>query len=119
MPVSQREVKELRREGLAQSLGNGRPPALETMAEIIGFMVQQMRASEYTEPEMYHDIELVLRAAEVDREDLRAALGTLKALNYPPGLIKLLTSLARKAMPKQLYCPPGWNPSRRRLHSGH
>lgn len=109
MAVSQQEVDELRREGQALGL-DGITNVLETTAERIGFMVAEARAMEMDETEMLDRIELVARAAQTDQQDLRAARDTLKALNYTPALIKLLTALARKAKPK----PPSWIERKRR-----
>jgi hypothetical protein len=77
---------------------------LQTVAEIVGYLIHQLRSIGADQAEVLQDVELVVRAAEIDRQELRAARDVLRSLNYSPGLIKLLTALARKSKPK----PPPW-----------
>jgi hypothetical protein len=44
-----------------------------------------------------------IRAVRIDSVALRAARDVLKPPNYSPALIKLLTTLARRAKPKPSY----------------
>jgi hypothetical protein len=103
MPVSQHDVDELRREGLAMGL-DGTCCVLQTTAEHLGFMIAQARALGMDETDVLDAVELVVRAVEVDKQELRSARDVLKALNYSPALIRLLTRLARAAKPP----PPSW-----------
>src|SRR5205814_929120 len=100
------DVDELRRTGEARGLDSSNQ-ILQTPAERIGFMFADTRAMGLDETEQLEFVELVLRAADVDRQDLREARDTLKALNYSPDLIRLLTALARKAPAKPVYFTPG------------
>lgn len=100
MSVSQAEVDALRREGERLNLDNIQH-VLETQAEIIAFMIAEARASGLDEDEALDRVELVARAAEIDREELVSARATLKALHYPAALTKLVTRLAAQAKPRR------------------
>jgi len=106
MAVSERDVIELRRAGQAQGVDVS-SYVLRTTAELVGYMVAEARAWELGEAESHNRIELVLRAAEVDRQDVRAARDALRALNYSPDLIRMLTRLSARARPKPTWMPPG------------
>ena len=99
MPVSQHEVDELRREGQAQSLDDA-DNTLQTVAENLGFLIHQLRHLGADQAEVLHDIELLARAAEFNKSELREARDVLRALNYPPAISQLLTALARRAPPR-------------------
>lgn len=105
MPVTAAEVAELRAEGQARGLSG--PLVLETTAELIGFMVAEARTMGLDETEMLNRIELVARAAEIDRQELRTARDTLRALSYSPSLSRLLTRLAKRAKPKETWSRHG------------
>ena len=100
MPVSAAEVAELRAAGLALPPGGDVDTTLTTFAEIIGYTIHGLREMGADRDEILHSVELVLRAAEVERESLREARDTLHRLGYGDDLAKVLTQVARKAKPK-------------------
>jgi hypothetical protein len=108
MPVTAAEVAELRKAGQALSLDDV-DNTLRTSAEIIGYLIHSARSIGANQAEQLHMVELLIRAVEMDRENVREARDVLQALGYPPELTKLLTALARKAKPK----PPSWIERRR------
>jgi len=81
MPVSQREVDELKAAGERMSLDDA-DTTLQSVAEIIAFQVYQCRHLGADQAEVLHDIELLARAAEFNKSELRAARDVLRALNY-------------------------------------
>jgi hypothetical protein len=99
VPVSQREVDELRREGQAQSL-DAADCTLQSVAEILGFQIHELRHLGADQSQVLHDVELLVRAVEFNRSELREARDVLRALNYPPAISQLLTRLARRAPPR-------------------
>ena len=96
MPVSQHEVDELRRRGQAQSLDDA-DTTLQSVAENLGFLIHQLRHLGADQAEVLHDIELLVRAVELDRESIREARDILLRLGYGRDLGLLMTRLARKA----------------------
>jgi hypothetical protein len=98
MPVSAAEVAELRREGAELNLDDV-VNVLHTTAEHLGYLIAGLRSLGADQSELLHDIELLIRAARLDRVDLRQARDVLRSLNYDPAVIRLLTALARKAPP--------------------
>lgn len=101
------EVSELRRAGELLDLDHV-DATLKTTAEMLAFLVTELRASGADEAEVLDAVELLAKAAQIDQQDLRSARATLKSLNYPPALISLLTKLARKAPAMKTYRLPGW-----------
>jgi hypothetical protein len=99
MPVSQIEVDALKAEGEARGLDDA-DTTLETLAEQLGFVVYQLRHLGADRAEVLHDVELLVRAVELDRESIRTARDTLGALGYGADVTMLLTALARRAKPK-------------------
>jgi hypothetical protein len=99
MPVTAAEVAELRAAGEALSLDDVDHP-LRTTAEIIGYLIYSERSIGADQTETLNMVELLVRAAEFDRDDIREARDTLGALGYGTDATKLLTRLARKARPK-------------------
>ena len=99
MPVSQRDVDELRRKGQAQSL-DGADTTLQTSAELLGFVIHSARSIGPDQTETLNMVELVVRATDMWREDIREARNVLQALNYPPAISQLLKALARRAPPR-------------------
>jgi hypothetical protein len=100
MSVSVAEVDELRREGEARGLDDA-DTTLQSYAEILGYAVHEARGHGW---DVNDYVELLVRATDLSREDIRQARDVLQALGYPPQLTKLLTALVRKAKPK----PPSW-----------
>ncbi|MBR1298555.1 hypothetical protein [Bradyrhizobium sp. AUGA SZCCT0042] len=96
--VSVAEVAELKAAHEAQPPGDV-DTTLETPAEVVAFLVHRLRSIGADEEELAHDVELVLRAAEMERESIRAARDTLAALGYGTAITKAMTALARKAKP--------------------
>jgi hypothetical protein len=103
MPVTQAEVDELRREGEARGLDDV-DRTLQTYAEIIAFQIHQWRHFGADQAETLRDVELLLRALELDRESIREARDILLRLGYGRDLGPLMTALARRAKPR----PPVW-----------
>lgn len=103
MPVTQAEVDELRREGEARGLDDV-DNTLQTYAEIIAFQIHQWRHFGADQAETLRDVELLIRASELDRESIREARDILLRLGYGRDLGLLMTKLARKAKPP----PPTW-----------
>ena len=104
MPVSSAEISELRAAHQARlQLGDvdNTLQALHTTAEVIGFMIHEMRGAGADQAEMLHDVELVLRAANVHGEDIRQARDVLARLGYGADLAKTMTGLARRVRPKR------------------
>jgi hypothetical protein len=99
VPVSQHEVDELRREGEAQSL-DAADCTLQTSAELLGFVIYSARSMGADQTETLAMVELLVRATDMWREDIREARNVLQALNYPPAISQLLTALARRAPPR-------------------
>jgi hypothetical protein len=97
--VSAAEVAALKADGERMSLDDA-DTTLETVAEIIAFQVHQCRHFGADQAEVLHDVELLVRAAELDREAIRTARDTLGSLGYGADVTKLLTALARRARPK-------------------
>jgi hypothetical protein len=108
MPVSAAEVAELREAGRSLSLDEV-DNTLRTSAEIIGYLIHSLRSIGGDQTEVLHDVELLVRASDMWREDVRKARDTLGALGYGTDVTKLLTALARKAKPR----PPSWIEQRR------
>jgi hypothetical protein len=77
-----------------------------TPAEVIGFLIFRLRSIGADAAELAHDVELLVRAAQMDRETIREARDTLALLGYGPDLSKLLTHLARRARPKRRFTFP-------------
>jgi hypothetical protein len=103
VPVSQHDVDELRREGQALSLDDV-DHTLRTNAEVIAYLIYGSRSIGADQAEQLRLVELLVRAVEMTRENIREARDVLQALSYPPELTQLLTALARKAKPE----PPSW-----------
>ena len=99
MPVSQHEVDELRRKGQAQSL-DAADCTLQTSAELLGFVIHSARSIGADQTETLAMVELLVRATDMWREDIREARNVLQALNYPPAISQLLKALARRAPPR-------------------
>src|SRR4051812_47498359 len=103
MPASLAEIAELRREGEALSLDDI-DRTLQSLAEIIGFFIHQLRSIGADQAEVLHHVELLVVATSVDRTAIRTARDTLGSLGYGAGITRLLTRLAKKAKAK----PPYW-----------
>ena len=99
MPVAAAEVAELRAAGEALSLDDVEH-TLRTTAEIIGYMIYSERSIGADQTETLNMVELVVRATDMWREDIREARNVLYALNYPPAISQLLKALARRAPPR-------------------
>jgi hypothetical protein len=99
MSVSAAEVDELRRAGEARGLDDA-DTTLQSVAENLGFLIHQLRHLGADQAQVLHDIELLARAAEFNKSELREARDVLRALNYPPAISQLLTALARRAPPR-------------------
>jgi hypothetical protein len=97
--VSAAEVAELKAEGEALSLDDV-DNTLQTTAEIIGYLIHQLRSIGADQAEVLHDVELVVRAAGMWREDVRQSRDILLRLGYGRDLAMLLTKLARRAKPR-------------------
>jgi hypothetical protein len=108
MPVTAAEVAELRQAGQALSLDDV-DNTLKTQAEVVGYLIHSARSMGANQAEQLHVVELLIRAVEMDRENVREVRNTLSALGYGHDLAVLLTSLSRKAKPK----PPSWIERRR------
>jgi hypothetical protein len=107
MPASVAEIAELRREGQALSLDDV-DRTLQSLAEIIGFFIHQLRSIGADQAEVPHHVELLVVATSVDRTDIREARDVLLRLGYGRDIGLLLTKLARRAKPKPVYwTPPG------------
>ena len=96
MPVTAADVREFRAE-LPASLDGVGPLLLKTYAEQIAYTFTEMRSTGLDEADVLDRVELILRAAQVDREGLYEARDLLRQLGYSASLIKLLGVLARKA----------------------
>jgi hypothetical protein len=97
-PVSLAEIAELR------AAFKERPPGavdntLQTLAEHIGYFIHGMRQLGADQTELAHDIELLLRASNTDRESIREARDLLAQLGYPREITSMMTRVARKAKP--------------------
>lgn len=103
MSVSAAEVVALRAEGEAMSLDHV-DTTFNTPAENLGYLIHQLRSIGADQAEVLHDIELLVRATDMWREEVREARDTLGALGYGTDVTKLLTGLARRAKPR----PPTW-----------
>lgn len=101
--VAAAEVAELKAEGERMSLDDA-DTTLQSTAEIIAFLVHQLRHLGEDQSHVLHDVELLVRAVELDRDAIRTARNTLGSLGYGADVTKLLTALARKAPPP----PPSW-----------
>jgi hypothetical protein len=99
MSVTAADVAELREAGRALSLDDV-DCTLRTTAEVLGFMVAEARALGMNAFETLECVELVVRAVELNRDDLREARDVLVRLGYGRDLGMLLTRLARKAKPR-------------------
>ena len=99
MPVTAAEVAALRAAGQAQSL-DGADTVLESVAAQLAFLIYQCRHFGADQAEVLHDVELLVRAVEFNKSELREARDVLRALNYPPAITMLLTALARRARPR-------------------
>src|SRR5882672_3965038 len=66
---------------------------LETREEVFGYLIAVSRAEGWDEVEM---VEIVARAAEMSRDELRRVRDVLKRLGYV-AVASMLTELARKA----------------------
>jgi hypothetical protein len=97
--VSAAEVAALKAEGERMSLDDA-DTTLQSTAEIIAFLIHQWRYLGEDQSQVLHDVELLVRAVELDRESIREARDTLGALAYGADVTKLLTALARRARPK-------------------
>src|SRR5215211_2526286 len=106
MSVSRAEVDTFRREAQAAQRSDvvERTP-LESLAEDIGYLVYRWRQLGADQAAVLHDIELLVRSTDQDREDIREARDVLAKLGYGRDVTMLLTRLARKAKPKQEYQP--------------
>src|SRR5258706_8705973 len=80
--VSAAEVAALKAEGEARGL-DGADNALETVAEQLAFLVYECRHFGADQAEVLHEVELLVRAVEFNRSELREARDVLRALNYP------------------------------------
>lgn len=105
MPVTAAEVAELRAAGEALSLDDV-DHTLRTTAEIIGYMIYSERSIGADQTETLNMVELVVRASDMWREDIREARDVLVRLGYGRDLAMLLTKLARKAKPKPQWSGP-------------
>jgi serine kinase of HPr protein (carbohydrate metabolism regulator) len=92
------DVVELRAAYAAQPPGTV-DTTLQSLAEVVGFLIHQMRTIGADQDELLHNVEVLIRAANQNREDIRRARDTLQRLGYGDALAKLLTRLARKAKP--------------------
>src|SRR4051812_34371745 len=107
MPVTVAEVEELRAAGREVSLDD-LENVLTTTAEIIGFLIHNLRSIGADQAEVLHHVEVLVVATEMDRSDIREASDVLVRLGYGRDLGKLLTALARRAKPPPTHCtPPG------------
>jgi hypothetical protein len=73
---------------------------LKTVAEAIGFTIYSARAKGDDRTEQLELVELLLKATDTPREDIREARDLLGRLGFGDDLTGLLTRLARKAKPK-------------------
>jgi hypothetical protein len=99
MSVSAAEVANLKAEGERMSADDA-DFTLQSVAEIIAFQVHGLRHLGADQAEVLHDIELLARAVEFNKSELREARDVLRTLHYPPAISQLLTALARRAPPK-------------------
>lgn len=102
MSVSAADVDELRREGQAM-LARGAENelrALQTAAEVVGYLIYSLKAEGVAEEQQLDAVEVVLRAAELDRADIREVRDVLRTLRFAPAHITRLTVLAKKARPR-------------------
>src|SRR5258705_10106560 len=102
MVVSTSEVDEWRREREGINLDNVEVD-LETPAECLGYLIAGLRSLGADRDELLHDVELMIRASELDRSAIRQCRDVLKALNYGQDITALLTRLARRAKPEPVY----------------
>jgi hypothetical protein len=99
MSVSAAEIAEWKAAYQAQPPGEV-DNTLETFAEVIGFLIHRLRAIGADQDELAHDIELLVRVAELDAASIRECRDVLVRLAYPRDLTTLMTRLARKARPR-------------------
>jgi predicted secreted protein len=97
-PVSAVEVEALRAALAAQPLSEV-DSTLQSLAEIIGFAIHGLRQIGAEADELTHDVELLLRASNQNREDIRKARDLLMLLGYPTEITSMMTQVARKAKP--------------------
>ncbi len=97
-PVSLAEIAELRAAHAAQPPG-GFDNVLETLAEHIGYIIHGLRQLGADQDELVHDVELLLRVSNTDRESIRAARDLLAQLGYPREITSMMARVARKAKP--------------------
>jgi len=98
MPVTVAEVVELRTAGHALSLDDV-DSTLRTSAEIIGYLIHSARSMGVDSSATLDMVELLVRASDMWREEIREARDILVRLGYGPDLAKLLTKHARRAQP--------------------
>jgi hypothetical protein len=97
--VSSVEVAELKAALAAQppsDVGTG----LEGLSEHLGYAIEGLRQLGADEGELAHDLELLLRASNQNREDIRAARDILAKLGYPRAITAMMSQVVRKAKPK-------------------
>ena len=99
MAVTKADVLALRAEGNAQPLDwDAHPfPRPETCAEILGHLIYKLRNIGQTEPDLLDDVEVLARAAEFSKTELREARDTLRLLGFSSGITRRLTVVARRA----------------------
>lgn len=107
MTPSADEIDELRKQGQALNLDNIGGTVLETLAEQLGFFIYEWRHLGADQDELLHDLELLIRASDLDATEIREARDTLKTLAYGADITRLLTALARRAPSKAAYRLPG------------
>jgi hypothetical protein len=73
---------------------------LQTVAEAIGYAIYGLRSIGADREELLHDVELIVRASGMWRDEIRTARDTLAKLGYGRDLEQLLTQLARRARPR-------------------
>jgi hypothetical protein len=75
---------------------------LKTSAEVVGFTIHSARSMGADANETLDMVELLVRASDMWREEIREARDILVRLGYGRDLAVLLTKLARKAKPRPL-----------------
>jgi hypothetical protein len=105
MPVvTVAEVDALRREGEATlPRRDATENRLHSLSEVLALMIHEWRHHGADQKQLLHDIELIVRSTDQDREAIRQARDTLAGLRYDAAILRLLTQLARRARPKRDY----------------
>jgi hypothetical protein len=96
--VSAAEVSDLKA-ALAAKPPSQFDSTLQTLAEVLGLAIEGLRQIGADPDELAHDLELLLRASNQNREAIREARDVLVLLGYPTEITAMMTQVARRARP--------------------